>query len=115
MELYNKELIKQLNNENSNTSYYMPKKLFENGIFNNIRLETKLAYVALLDVLVKKPSYNHDNYALLKIDNPMIAKTLAILANKDVNQEKIKKYLDELCEAKLIIIDKQDIFVYCID
>ena len=82
MELYNKELLKKLKDEIGETNYYMPKKLFENVMFRNIRLETKLAYVAILDVLLKKPTYNQENKALLKVDNPMIVKTLAILANK---------------------------------
>ena len=44
----------------------------------------------------------------------MIVKTLAILANKEVDQNKINKYLDELMEANLIEMNKQDIFVYCL-
>lgn len=114
MELYNKELLKNLKDEIGETNYYMPKKLFENVMFRNIRLETKLAYVAILDVLLKKPTYNQENKALLKVDNPMIVKTLAILANKKVDQNKINKYLDELMEANLIEMNKQDIFVYCL-
>ena len=47
MELYNKELLKKLKDEIGATNYYMPKKLFENAMFRNIRLETKLAYVAM--------------------------------------------------------------------
>ena len=103
MELYNKELLKKLKDEIGETNYYMPKKLFENVMFRNIRLETKLAYVAILDVLLKKPTYNQENKALLKVDNPMIVKTLAILANKEVDQNKINKYLDELIEDYLLL------------
>ena len=114
MELYNKELLKNLKDEIGETNYYMPKKLFENVMFRNIRLETKLAYVAILDVLLKKPTYSQENKALLKVDNPMIVKTLAILANKEVDQNKINNYLDELMEANLIEMNKQDIFVYCL-
>ena len=114
LELYNKELLKNLKDEIGETNYYIPKKLFENVMFRNIRLETKLAYVAILDVLLKKPTYNQENKALLKVDNPMIVKTLAILANKEVDQNKINKYLDELMEANLIEMNKQDIFVYCL-
>lgn len=115
MELYNKDLIKKLKDEIDDTSFYMPKKLFEGSMFGNLRLETKLAYVALLDVLIKKPTYNYENKALLKVDNPMIVKTLAILANKDVDQAKVNKYLEELMDASLIEINKQDIFVFCLD
>ena len=55
MELYNKELLKNLKDEIGETNYYMPKKLFENVMFRNIRLETKFAYVAILDAV----SYTH--------------------------------------------------------
>ena len=53
--------------------------------------------------------------ALLKIDNPVIGQTLAILANKEVNQEKVAKYLNELIEANLIEVNKKDIYIYHLD
>ena len=59
--------------------------------------------------------FNQENIALLKIDNPVIAQTLAAMANKEVNQAKVAKYLDELIEANLIEINKQDIYIYHID
>ena len=93
----------------------MPKILFNSNKYVNIRLETKLAYVALLDTLLKKPVFNQSNLALLKADNPVIGKTLAILANKEVDQEKVNKYLNELSEANLIEINKQDIYIYHLD
>ena len=49
------------------------------------------------------------------LDNPVIAQTLAAMANKEVNQAKVAKYLDELIEANLIEINKQDIYIYHID
>lgn len=52
---------------------------------------------------------------MLKRDNPMIMATLEKLANKDVDKGKMEKYFDELCEANLIEINKQDIFVYQVD
>ena len=91
------------------------KALFQGSKFGNIRLETKLAYAALLDTLLRKPVFNQENIALLKIDNPVIAQTLAAMANKEVNQAKVAKYLDELIEANLIEINKQDIYIYHID
>ncbi|MFQ8705449.1 MAG: hypothetical protein ACLR9T_05240 [Thomasclavelia sp.] len=115
MELYNKELLKSLKDTVDDSGYYMPKVLFSGSKFGNVRLETKLAYVALLDTLLKKPVYNQENLALLKIDNPVIGQTLAILANKEVNQEKVAKYLDELIEANLIEINKKDIYIYHLD
>ena len=65
--------------------------------------------------LLRKPVFNQENIALLKIDNPVIAQTLAAMANKEVNQAKVAKYLDELIEANLIEINKQDIYIYHID
>lgn len=115
MKLYNKELLKELKDTIDNNGYYMPKALFDSTKYANIRLETKLAYVALLDTLLKKPLYNQKNLALLKTDNPIIGQTLALLANKEVNQEKVNKYLNELIEANLIEINKQDIFICCVD
>lgn len=53
MELYNKELLKNLKNTVDDSGYYMPKALFSGSRFGNVRLETKLAYVALLDTLLK--------------------------------------------------------------
>ena len=103
MELYNKELLKNLKNTVDDSGYYMPKALFSGSRFGNVRLETKLAYVALLDTLLKKPVYNQENLAL------------AILANKEVNQDKVVRYIDELIEANLIEINKKDIYIYHLD
>lgn len=115
MELYNKETLKGLKESITDNGYYLPKALFHGSKFGNVRLETKLAYAALLDTLLKKPVFNQEGLALLKTDNPVIGQTLAALANKEVNQEKVNKYLNELLEANLIEINKQDIFVYHID
>ena len=115
MELYDKGSLKSLKESISGHEYYMPKVLFNGGEFANIRSETKLAYVAILDTLLNKPNFNNDNLAFLKRDNPMIANTLAKLANKEVDNAKMDKYLLELYEAKLILINKQDIFVYNLD
>ena len=115
MELYNKETLKALKESVDDSTYYLPKALFQRSKFGNIRLETKLAYAALLDTLLRKPVFNQENIALLKIDNPVIAQTLAAMANKEVNQAKVAKYLDELIEANLIEINKQDIYIYHID
>ena len=115
MELYNKETLKALKESVDDSTYYLPKASFQGSKFGNIRLETKLAYAALLDTLLRKPVFNQENIALLKIDNPVIAQTLAAMANKEVNQAKVAKYLDELIEANLIEINKQDIYIYHID
>lgn len=115
MELYNKESLKNLKENIDDSTYYLPKALFQGSKFGNVRLETKLAYAALLDTLLKKPLFNQENVALLKTDNPVIKQTLATMANKEVDQAKVAKYLDELSEANLIEINKQDIYIYHID
>ena len=89
MELYTKESLKEVI-EKSKDEFYMPKALFDH--YKSLRLETKLAYVSM--------------------DNPQIQVNLAKLANKEVNQEKVNKYLKELEEVELIKVDKQNIFVY---
>ena len=77
-----------------------------------IILETKLAYVSILETMKNKAGYTTENTAYIKVDNPQIQVNLAILANKEVDQEKVNKYLKELEEVELIKVDKQNIFVY---
>lgn len=110
MELYNKLTLKIIVDKH-HEEFYMPKSLF-NG-YKGLRLETKLAYVAILDTLISNANYRHqDNMAFIKVNNPNIAKNLAVLANKNVDQDKISKYISELLDANLIEVDKQDLFVY---
>lgn len=111
MEVYTKETIKQVTNTIDGKNYYLPKALFEGKEYGLVRLETKMAYVAILDTLLKKPTYSKEGVALLKTDNPEIIHTLAVLANKKVDQEKMNRYFEELVEANLITIDKKDLFV----
>lgn len=111
MEFYTKETVKALQDKIESSSYYMPKALFGSNGIGNVRLEAKMAYVAILDTLVKKPSYDKEGKAFIKLDNPEIANTLATLANKEVNQEKVKKYIEELDAVDLITVNKQDILV----
>ena len=59
-----------------------------------------------------KAVYTTENLAYVKVDNPQIQVNLAELANKEVDQEKVNKYLKELEEVELIKVDKQNIFVY---
>ena len=102
MELYTKESLKD--------EFYMPKALFDH--YKSLRLETKLAYVSILETMKNKAGYTTENTAYIKVDNPQIQVNLAKLANKEVNQEKVNKYLKELEEVELIKVDKQNIFVY---
>ena len=102
MELYTKESLKEVI-EKSKDEFYMPKVLFDH--YKSLRLETKLAYVSILETMKNKAAY-------IKVDNPQIQVNLAILANKEVDQEKVNKYLKELEEVELIKVDKQNIFVY---
>lgn len=110
MELYNKLTLKIVIDKH-HEEFYMPKILFNS--YKGLRLETKLAYVAILDTLINNPSYRQqDNMAFIKVNNPNIAKSLAVLANKEVDQDKINKYITELLDANLIEVNKQDLFVY---
>lgn len=109
MELYNKESLKEVI-EKSENEFYMPKALFDH--YKNLRLETKLAYVSLLETMKNKASYTTENIAYIKVDNPQIQVNLSKLANKEVDQEKVNKYLTELEEVELIKVDKQNVFVY---
>lgn len=111
MELYNKESLKQLVKNIDNNGYFLPNALF-NGHKFAVRLETKLAYAAILDTLMHKPSYNKEGKAFIKTDNPEIKNTLAQLANKDVDQEKVNKYIQELYDANLVEVERQDMYVY---
>lgn len=109
MELYTKESLKEVIKK-SKDEFYMPKVLFDH--YKSLRLETKLAYVSILETMKNKAGYTTENTAYIKVDNPQIQVNLAILANKEVDQEKVNKYLKELEEVELIKVDKQNIFVY---
>ena len=92
MELYTKESLKEVI-EKSKDEFYMPKALFDH--YKSLRLETKLAYVSILETMKNKAGYTTENTAYIKVD-----------------QEKVNKYLKELEEVELIKVDKQNIFVY---
>ena len=96
--------------EKSKDEFNMPKALFDH--YKNLRLETKLAYVSILETMKNKAVYTTENLAYVKVDNPQIQANLTELANKEVDQEKVNKYLKELEEVELIKVDKQNIFVY---
>ena len=100
MELYTKESLKEVI-EKSKDEFYMPKVLFDH--YKSLRLETKLAYVSILETMKNKAGYTTENTAYIKVDNPQIQVNLAILANKEVDQNKINKYLDELIEDYLLL------------
>ena len=58
----------------------MPKALFDH--YKSLRLETKLAYVSILENNEKnKAGYTTENTAYIKVDNPQIQINLAKLAN----------------------------------
>ena len=90
MELYTKESLKEVI-EKSKDEFYMPKALFDH--YKSLRLETKLAYVSILETMKNKAGYTTENTAYIKVDNPQIQVNLAKLANKEVDQEKVNKYL----------------------
>ena len=87
MELYTKESLKEVI-EKSKDEFYMPKVLFDH--YKSLRLETKLAYVSILETMKNKAGYTTENTAYIKVN----------------------KYLKELEEVELIKVDKQNIFVY---
>ena len=111
MEKHNKESLKLIKDKMGMENYYVPKTLFDRQNFGYVRLETKMAYVAILDTLLKKPNYNKLGEALLKLDNPEVINTLEEITNKTVDQEKMQGYYQELVEAELLEINKQDVYV----
>mgnify|MGYP000556614140 CR=1 FL=1 len=112
MELYTKESLKEVI-EKSKDEFYMPKVLFDH--YKSLRLETKLAYVSILETMKNKAGYTTENTAYIKVDNPQIQVNLAILANKEVDQEKVNKYLNEIknfSEEDIVYIDETGIQGY---
>lgn len=111
MELYNKELIANLNQKIDTSAYYMPDDLFRSNIFVSVRLEVKYAYVAILNTLLKSPNYTKEGIAFVKDDNPETKKILATLTNKTIDDEKMEDYIIELCNDRLIEREKHNIYV----
>ncbi|MDD8048992.1 MAG: hypothetical protein PHH04_05215 [Thomasclavelia sp.] len=107
MKRYEKKDVKELSNEKG---YYLPKSLFESGKYKNLRVEVKFAYCALLNTLIKKPSYDKEGKAFIKTDNPSSVEALKDLANKEVDQAKMNGYIDELNKADLIEIESKNIY-----
>lgn len=111
MKKYNKESLQTIKDMVTEENYYLPKPLFDRQNFGFVRLETKMAFVAILDTLLKKPNYNNDGEAFLKIDNPEIIHTLETLTNKKIEKDKLERYYQELVIAELIIIDRKNVFL----
>jgi hypothetical protein len=111
MKKYNKESLQTIKDMMTEENYYLPKPLFDRQNFGFVRLETKMAYVAILDTLLKKPNYNNDGEAFLKIDNPEIIHTLETLTNKKIDKDKLERYYQELIIAEMITIDKKNVFL----
>lgn len=106
---YKKEDIEQL--QAHDEKYYMPNALFDTMQYKLVRLEVKWAYVACFNVLLKNPAYDKEGNAFIKDDNPQIIRILKDLANKKVDQEKIKGYLNELEEKELLKRNGRDIYL----
>lgn len=111
MNIHSKQSLQNIREQNNEEQYYLPKSLFDRKNYGLVRLETKMAYVAVLDVLLKKPLFDKEGKAFVKMDNPEIVNTLHELTNKKVDLEKMQKYYGELVEAELVKIQKQDIYV----
>lgn len=110
MDLFNKEDINELK-DSSHSVYYVPAELFDGMQYKLVRLEVKWAYVACLNVMLNKPHYDKENNAYIKDDSPMIIETLKKIANKEVDKDKIKGYLNELEDASLIKRDRRNVYL----
>ena len=86
---YDKNDIKDLKNHED--KYYMPNALFDTMQYKLVRLEVKWAYVACLNVMLKTPLY----------DYPQMIEVLKDLAHKNVDQQKIDGYIQELEDCGL--------------
>ena len=82
MELYTKESLKEVI-EKSKDEFYMPKALFDH--YKNLRLETKLAYVSVLETMKNKAVYTTENLAYVK-DVNKTASQLGPILGIDVNE-----------------------------
>lgn len=96
---YDKNDIKDLKNHED--KYYMPNALFDTMQYKLVRLEVKWAYVACLNVMLKTPLYDYDGFAYIKDDHPQMIEVLKDLAHKNVDQQKIDGYIQELEDCGL--------------
>lgn len=76
-----------------------------------IRVEVKLAYLAILNTLIDKASFNEHQEAYLKIDLDYLAERLGTLANKKVDVAKIQSYVTELVELDLLDMKEDAIYL----
>lgn len=82
-------------------SYLVPE-----GFKKATRLELKWAYVAFLNLLIDKASFNEKREAYLNVDKMTLAKPLSELMNKKVDEKKVDQYVSELEDADLLdVID----------
>lgn len=80
--------------------------------FNSkIRLEAKLAYLAILNELLDFAKFNASNEAYLDLNLSSLANRLAKLANKQVDEAKMKKYLDELQVLDLLDLNQNQCYL----
>lgn len=112
MGIYKKDSLLVLKEKLRENSQYLHQLLRTRPM---IRLEVKMAYLAIIEVLLEKPIYDDRGNVYLKKDNPQIRANLARIANKTVNKDKMAGYFKELENEGLIILDKQDIKVNKID
>ncbi len=114
MNRYTKVEIQKINNE-LNQEYYLPEVVFGVHKLDAVSIEVKFAYGAMLNVLLKAPNYTKNGDAYIKIDNPEIVNTLNKLTNKDVDNEKIEKYIKILNDLDFVDVAKQNLFVKKVD
>ena len=110
MKFYTDETINQINHQLQD-DYYIPNDLLKKKQFIPVRLEVKYAYLALLNTLLKNPSYNEDHVGYVNENDSHLISTLQILANKEVDQNKMNGYLKELEDYQLIQKDQEKVYV----
>lgn len=108
MAFYNKDFIEKID---KGDSYYIPDLLFDSDEYRMVRIEVKWAFVACLNVLIDNPLYDETDHAYLKDCENQLIDTLKKLANKNVDEDKISGYLDELEDYGLIKINEGRIYL----
>ena len=91
-----------INNLKVTGDYYMPDALLKDPKYKKVRLETKLAYAALLNTAIKNAKEDESGNIYVVGNDPLNVEYLHLIANKKVDQDKIDGYVDELDHAGLV-------------
>lgn len=109
MEFYNSNDILELKEECH--PFCVPDELFGGMQYKLVRLEVKWAYVACLNVLINNTLYDENGHAYMEVNYPAMIDTLAKLANKKVDQDKVEGYIHELEENELLMVSSNHIYL----